>query len=321
MKKSRALLSIFLVIWMIVLLSVASYAWIQRNWTATIHHDKIAISTAGSLVMQLTPEKSAENLKWIDMGEDIPGFTFKQVSSYNGKDFFYGDFVKTPTFKKDISRSRYLETTFYLKYQSTTTDQDHGKYVFIHPDTWINTFDEDKYGPAASKAIRIAIIVDSDDPNTEKTIILSRLGDEKRKDYSTTDILNKDVYMATPNAEGQYIYENYDPNVAVNTPNTDASAVRNTYGLHYLDGGRRNAADLSAYDAYNFTPDPSLTITRIAHGEIKQITVRIWLEGGDEQYCTGEISEKEVEMLLKFDSIDDPKTNNNVNGGNSSVIE
>ncbi len=290
MKKSKALLSIFLVVWMIVLLCVASFAWIQRSWSPSLYHDNISITTAGSLVMQLASDNTT--FTTLNMAEQLPGFSFRQVSSSNAVDFFAANFTADSPYYYP-STDRYMDFTFYLKMQSSDGGQEPARSVFIHPKSWISTIEGNDSGtPCASKAIRIAIT----DADTQQLIaIIGRNGDTMYADYGYNDT----TFAAKPDANGKDVFSNYQTREF----NPISSIKTGYYGLHYYNGGRTEFdPNAKPQDTYDFELDTSRDLFEIQAGQTKAINIKIWLEGGDENNCRDSISSDKLNILLQFDA-------------------
>ncbi len=313
MKKSRAILSIFLVIWMIVLLSVASYSWVARNWTPSLTHNKIAITTSGSLMMEI--DSSLYNSVDLSDGYYEEGFNFSQVSTCNGTKFFAANFAsENPYYTElaDTDTGRYINFDFVLRTQASAGGTDDGKYVFIHPDTWISDkYDDASYTgsePSArpAKAIRIAITV-KDSMGNYVTTILSRSSSQQFVNGQLVDLNSTVVDAAASDANRKPIYTDYTGTAGQNyTINTESHEKQTAQGLHYYHGGRTSYdgnADNDRTNDYDFTLDTSRVLFTIDPGESKEVNVKIWLEGGDSN-CTDAISKEVVGVILKFDAVD-----------------
>ena len=302
MKKRNIFMGILSLSWLLVLLVVTSYAWISRTWTPSITEDKISISTAGALVISLVSDQeynqapnkyNTVNLNTL-LGDDkfVDTFSFKQVSSVDGKTFHTVDFSpmltgKSPKYTNENVRERYIDVTFYLQIQeSEDTSLRYSKYIFIHPDSQITDI---KSGSNASKAIRIALSINDAEP-----IILCNAG-------STT--ATKSTNAAGINANGKTLYKTTSSGAIENDQNgkpilnPDAVGTALAKDLHYFNGGRTSGTD------YNFTVNPQLMLCEVGSGSTTKINLKIWLEGGDD-YCVESIAGEAIKLVLKFDSMD-----------------
>ena len=122
------------------MLGVTSYSWISRTWTPSITEDKISISTTGALVISLVSddEYNANSAKYNTvnlntlLGDDtfVDNFSFKQVSSVDGKTFHTVDFSplligKSPVFTNENVKERLDETEKKLnEYMESISDTD-----------------------------------------------------------------------------------------------------------------------------------------------------------------------------------------------------
>lgn len=302
MRKKNIYIISLSIIWILVMLGVTSYSWISRTWTPSITEDQISISTTGALVISLVSddEYNANSAKYNTvnlntlLGDDtfVDNFSFKQVSSVDGKTFHTVDFSpllvgKSPVFTNENVKERYIDITFYLQIQeSGDSSLQYSKYIFIHPDTQISDVNS---GSNASKAIRIALTINDGDP-----IILCNAG-------SRTTI--KSTQAAYTDANGKTVYKVDSNGAAVNDNNgkpiynTDAVGTVTARDLHYYNGGRTSGT------GYNFTVNPELMLVEVGSGSTTKINVKVWLEGGDEN-CVEQIAGEAIKLVLKFDSID-----------------
>lgn len=294
MKKTKKLLPILSAAWIIILLIVFSYSWVARNWTPSLSEDQISIASTGALLIGLSDDSTYNSVS-LNQIVGVDSFTFKQVSSVDGKTFHTVNFVpalqnKPPVFTDDDVKGRYIDVNFYLKSQvSNDNALNKSKYVFIHPDTEIV---DTETGQEISKAIRMAITIDG--VNNNNPFILGRTDDGINTiDYTT--------WAAKSDAQDKPLYVDYPTNLAYNP---DATALQTVYSLHYFNGGRTTYDnDDNPEDDYDFTIDTSRVLLTIAPGEIRQVNLRIWLEGGDE-HCIDGIAGKSFSIVLKFDSVE-----------------
>ena len=96
MPKFRRGLSIFLIIWLCVMLITFTYTWVSRNKTPSIKSDDIDIASAGALIIRILPD-TAPVYDEVSLNDvvGLDSFTFKQVSSQDGVNFFWKDFTPT----------------------------------------------------------------------------------------------------------------------------------------------------------------------------------------------------------------------------------
>jgi hypothetical protein len=229
------------------------------------------------------------------------------VSSQDGINFFWKDFSPTvngvdpAVFYKiiagDTHKKDYIDTRFCLKLDDSLET---AKYIFIHPETLINYVTDGMGGPDVSKAIRISLTYDKDvitDAGTQtvtETVILANLEDNDSVVNALNDVKVNDQYKAVmSDADGK-----------TDLADSGALGYQVVYGLHYFDCGRTtfNMDDPFNESNYNFRRDPDKALFTLNPGEQKWVTMRIWLEGQDEN-CVKEIAGEKFNLVLKFDSV------------------
>ena len=306
MPKLRRILSIFLVLWLCVMLVTYTYTWVSRNWTPSIKGDNINIASSGALVISILGDDSAVHTE-VSLN-DVVGlevdhsFTFKQVSSQDGVNFFWKDFSPTITgdpalfFKinaNDTHKKDYIDTKFCLKLDDSLKTP---KYIFIHPETVINYIKENATDPDLDRAIRISLTYDKEISNqtVSQTVILADLENNEAV-YNAHEGEPREEYKAvSSDADGKDDSEG-----------SGALGYQTVYGLQYFDCGR-DFYDPDADEGfgelnYNFERDASKALFVLKPGEQKWVTMRIWLEGQDAN-CVKEIAGEVFDLVLKFDS-------------------
>ena len=309
MPKLKKALSVFLAIWLCVMLVTFTYTWVSRNWTPSIKSDDISVASSGALLISVLGDESAVYTE-VSLN-DVVGlavdnsFVFRQVSSQDGKTFFWKDFSPTVTgdnpavFYKvganDLRKDDYIDTKFCLTLDDSLTQS---KYIFIHPETVINYLNDTIDGPHLNKAIRISLTFDKeiDTPTgvqtVTETIILADLDDNESVINALDDTKVDNLYKAVMNdADGK------DEN------NATALGYQTVYGLQYFNCGRTYFDMDNPFNAdnYSFTRDESKALFKLNPGEQKWIDMRIWLEGQDEN-CVKQIAGEKFNLVLKFDS-------------------
>lgn len=308
MPKVRRTISIVLAVWLCVMLVTFTYTWVSRNWTPSIKSDDINIASSGALVISVLSDTSAVHTE-VSLN-DVVGlevdnsFTFKQVSSQNGINFFWKDFSPTVNGNQpavfheitgtDLHKKDYIDTRFCLKLDDSLTQS---KYIFIHPETTITYDKGDNPGPDLNKAIRISlnynkdIVTDAGIKTVNETVILADLDDDDSV-INTGNEQNMSYMAVLKDADGKTDEEN-----------SGALGYQVVYGLDYFNCGRPyfNEADPFNESNYNFVRDESRALFKLNPGEQKWVDLRIWLEGQDEN-CIKEIAGKKFNLVLKFDS-------------------
>jgi hypothetical protein len=310
MPKFRRALSAVLAVWLCVMLIAFTYTWVSRNWTPSIKSDDINIASSGALVISILSDTSAVHTE-VSLN-DVVGlevdnsFTFKQVSSQDGVNFFWKDFSPTVTgedpavFYKitsaDTHKKDYIDTRFCLKLDDSLKTS---KYIYIHPETIINYVKDNINDPDLNKAIRISLTYDkeidtgSSIQTVEETVILADLDDNEGVINSGADSTGNDLYKAVL----------HDADGTTDEADSVALGYQLVYGLQYFNCGRTsfNKDDPFNESNYNFKRDASRALFTLNPGEQKWVTIRIWLEGQDEN-CVKEIAGEKFNMVLKFDS-------------------
>ena len=310
MPKLRRALSAFLALWLCVMLIAFTYTWVSRNWTPSIKSDDINIASSGALVISILSDTSAVHTE-VSLN-DVVGlevsnaFTFKQVSSQDGVNFFWKDFSPTVSgdfpalFHKiddsDIHKKDYIDTRFCLKLDDGLTES---KYIFIHPETVINYIKDHADDPDVAKAIRISltfdvdVVTDSGTQTVTKTVILGNLADNDDVVNSNDDPQTNELYMAVlSDADGK-----------TDAAGSGALGYQVVHGLDYFDCGRitYDKDHPFAESNYTFKRDASKALFTLKPGELKWVDMRIWLEGQDEN-CVEAIAGEKFNLVLKFDS-------------------
>ena len=310
MPKLRRVLSAFLAVWLCVMLIAFTYTWVSRNWTPSITSDDINIASSGALVISILSDTSAVHTE-VSLNDVVGlevnnGFTFKQVSSQDGVNFFWKDFSPTVTgedpalFYKvtnnDIHKKDYIDTRFCLKLDDSLETS---TYIFIHPETVINYINENVDAPDLDKAIRISltfdkeIVTESGTQTVTETVILGNLEDNSGVINAQSGTEFNDLYMAVlSDADGK-----------TDEPDSGALGHQVVYGLQYFNCGRTsfNMDDPFDESNYNFKRDASKALFTLNPGELKWVEMRIWLEGQDEN-CVEAIAGEKFNLVLKFDS-------------------
>lgn len=311
MPKLRRVLSAFLAIWLCVMLVAFTYTWVSRNWTPSIKSDDINIASAGALVISILSDTSAvhEEVSLNDVvGLEVDSsFTFRQVSSQDGVNFFWKDFSPTVTedpavFYKidsgDTHKKDYIDTRFCLKLDDSLTTS---KYIFIHPETVINYLKTNDSDPDLNKAIRISLtyekksVTESGTTQTvTETVILADLDDNEGVINAREDSTVNDLYQAVKS----------DADGKTDEADSGALGAQTVYGLQYFNCGRTSFNESDPFDEsnYNFKRDASKALFVLEPGEQIWVTMRIWLEGQDVN-CVKEIAGEKFNLVLKFDSV------------------
>ena len=307
MPKLRKGLSAMLAVWLCVMLVMFTYTWVSRNWTPSIKSDEINIASSGALVISILGDDSHTEVSLNDIVGISDSFTFRQVSSQDGVNFFWKDFSPTigdseadAIFHKistnDIHTKDYIDARFCLKLDDSL---EKSKYIFIHPETMINYIKDSVGGKDLNRAIRISltydkeVVTESGVQKMTETVILADLQDNDSVINARGDESGNIYYRAVLN----------DADGKTDAEDSGALGYQTVYGLDYFNCGRTSfdMEDPSNDSNYTFKRDESRALFTLHPGEQKWVNIRIWLEGQDEN-CVKEIAGEKFNMVLKFDS-------------------
>lgn len=280
MKKGKKITLLFSMFWTLILLVSVTYSWISRSWTPKLDYPRIAIATTGALIITFEDDSVYNE---VDLNEltQIEEFALKQVSSPNGREFVSADF--SPILEKgvpvydDKTDKKYIKTEFWLKtqYESNEDLGNRSKEVFLSSDSYIKYDASDDDVARVDLAIRVSIEIQNG-----PTYILCT-GSDNDPDKLDGTYTKK---AASLEAVGENIFENY-PDTTLKEGTYESIVV---YDLNYFNG------ELDDYGNKK-------NLLTIDSSSGKKVTVRIWLEGCDEN-CVNEIAGEKLSICLKFDS-------------------
>lgn len=304
---------------LLFLLSYATYSWLKRDWKPKIHQENVKI-VAGSSLTFIFQEDEIDDIPINDL-LGMNEFTFKSVSNSTGKSehFFnlnYGtqgeiyDTFNHLGFEDivsdyDIYENRYtalgrscgyVELTF--KIASATEGEVKDKNIYLAGSS-INGVDEanNESNAKAAKAIRISITVHATETESEIHYVFAKGANGE---------------ATTANHKGiTYEYIDGYGYVADNAPRYDRSGVNPELNTEIKIPGRSESISLmktSTIKTFKCFEDEPLFILK--KGTQRSVTVRIWLEGEDEN-CTNDIADSALDVLLQFSATDATNTNTN----------
>lgn len=271
----RVFFRILAALQIIVLIAMGSFAWFADSSSPSIEENEIRVTSAEGLFIKLDPDSEARTT--INLNQIVShfgDFELKQVSSADASEFFTIDFGQglsqsNPEFVKltygSGTSAEMLENGF-IYYDFYLQTEDFGKHVYLHNDTFFT-------GPAED-AIRISITYYDEVENATTYIFGTSRENGITHPFTTEAVI----------AEGTFIFNDVDPALIGN---------QIVYTFDQFDGGRT----LSDSDPL----DESKTLFSIPENEVARISVKIWLEGGDEA-CDNSISSSLLDMRLKFGS-------------------
>ena len=293
---------------LVFLLSYATYAWMKRDWTPSIHQENVNI-VAGSSLTFIFQDEEIDDIP-VNTLLNMPEFTFKSVSNATGNSntFFnlnYGpqgeifdkfnhldeidiipEFDQYDNKYTSLARSAgYIEIKFFIK--SATEGEAYDKKIYLDKDSYIRgTADENEAQSAlnekAAEAIRVSITVHENDTESERTVI-----------YTKSTNIHRGITDKYIEGEGY---------AADNAPryNRDTGKEETTITNKYLAEPIPLIKESPAKTFDEFEAEELFILKR---GEQRAVTVRIWLEGVDAN-CEDEIAGSALDLLLQFTAKD-----------------
>ena len=298
---------------LIFLLSYATYAWMKRDWTPTVHQENVKI-VAGSSLTFIYGEDEINDIA-VNTLLDMENFVFKSVSNCSGQsdDFFALDYSTQgqyyDTFKKisvsDLSAEQqvlttkytelgkkygYVELTFHIA--SATEGEVYDKEIYLDG-SYINgvVVDGDNattnLNAKAAKAVRISVTIHGNDTVADNTVIFAKEAN------SHTGITNQHVDGYGYVAHGASRYDR-----TVTPPKLADEVVFEVNAASQTEKLKVTTTGIKTFD--DFSTDPLFVLEK---GTKRAVTVRIWLEGEDEN-CEDEIAGSALDLLMKFSAKD-----------------
>jgi len=300
-----------------------SYSWIKREWTPHFEAQNMTVETSGSLAIQFEGiQGGAVITDSVDLNEtlDLEDFKLHQVSNLTGlsDDFFnidstlghgYETFnhlqkLQNETYATFAKQHGYIEGRFLITCKAKTGNEESAfkKFVFFDPDesyiepvTTSGEYD-------VSEAIRVSLTIEGTDyggggsagsdinylfrkTKMNGTTFKAHVGALNTKDDDGGYVINGlDLYLR--NAAGD---------IAGLNPVCFAQN-NNVYTFEDFNGGSKDAQG-------NLQFDSSRALFSMASIEQRWVTLRIWLEGYDEN-CVDEVAGKMLNFKLTFKSWD-----------------
>lgn len=317
----RIIRPIALALVLVFLLSYATYSWMRRDWTPTIHQENVKIM-AGSSLTFVYGEDQIDDIAVNEL-LDMPEFVFKSVSNSSGEseDFFTlnystkGSFYDTFNHIEDGDLTQealalydnkytaygrqfgYIELKFHIASENEAEIYDKEIYLdgsYIKGVIDENSQDVTDLNNRAANAIRISVTVhgtgeDGDPQKDDVTYIYAKALDDDADKTKRTHTAITDEYI---NGYGYAASEapRYDTSVQ---PPKKTEVIQNKYlpaeGVSLL-----KHKEIKTFDALS---DEYLFI--LEQGKTRALTVRIWLEGED-PHCEDAIAGSALDLLLKF---------------------
>lgn len=275
-------IQIFFVLQLIFFLGYATFSWITNRGSAELIADNISVSASEGLLIVLpdgTMPKVVNINQLIENSQS--NYNLSQVSSASGIDFFKPD----PYYYDETGeRFKFVKAAAkadYIDLYFYLRTEDAAKYIYF--DTNNNEAINKPYTRLegiASNAIRVGLVVN----DTESLIF----GDQ-------AESLDKPITNPTMPVVSEG-YSDDIPDIIGKPTNTIRQTV---YTFNDFNNAAKQLMAMSAYQQ-------------------KKITLRIWLEGGDNE-CTNEITGSDFSLGIKFASDNvkvDEKPNLTIDGTN-----
>ena len=299
----RIIRPIALCLALVFLLSCATYAWMKRDWHATIKQSNVQIVAGASLTFYFGDENLEEATvnDLLGMNE----FVFKSVSNFSGysEDFFalnYLGGLNNDTLKKlrleDLTQAEknssldpytvlgkkygYIDFTF-----TVGSDDQNTKDIYFDSSSKIDPSTSAEDDRQAVKAIRMSLSVYDGDVEEAHYLFL-RQDLREANEAGHKGINNEKVAGYGYLADNERLYDDSGNRVVTIPHPNQAEGI-------FLVKTHSDTKDFTTW-ATNQT-----TLFTLAKGEQKTLKLRIWLEGEDDN-CVDSIAGSELDILLKF---------------------
>lgn len=317
----RILRPIALALVLVFLLSYATYAWLKRDWTPTIHQENVKI-VAGSSLTFVYGEDQIDDIA-VNTLLNMPEFVFKSVSNFSGEsdDFFTlnystrGEFYDTfnSIDEKDLTAAElglyenkytaygrhfgYIELKFHIA--SDSENEVYDKEIYLDG-SYVRgvSVEGDETATAlnnkAANAVRISVTVhgtgiEGDEDQYDRTVIYA-------KSLPDADNQNMRVHQGINNRhDSGYGYA--ADGVARFDTSVQPPKATTIIKKDHLPAEGINLALTQEIKTFDALADEYLFV--LGQDEQRAITVRIWLEGEDPD-CQAEIAGSALDLYLKF---------------------
>lgn len=288
---------------LVFLLSYATFAWLKRDFTPTLTQENVKIVAGSSLTFVYVDKEEGYEIQQnsVNMLLGINDFEFQSVSNSTGRsnDFFgltYGsskmfdvynhldpqeDSNKSFVNAYDNPYTALGRTNGYIEMKfKVSTDIKDPVGIYLHKDSKIEGSTKDKNGVAfpekqlahniqAANAMRVSVTVHGKVDSYEYS------SDDMEYIFARQETLHKGIINDYTDGDG------YDADKQLQINEKDW--ISNGISAVALDGATK--------DTFLFVLSPD--------DAAKDVTVRIWLEGTDED-CQDAISDAELDIMLKF---------------------
>ena len=292
---------------MIVLFTYVSFSWMRREWTPTIEQNGITIATSGSLVFQLDDNSGPSDGKTINEILGVQDFALIPVSNLTGETdhFFKLDANSGPGKESYMHldksspeygdkpqvmgiKNGYLEFRFQLY---APDGADTIRYIYLH-ETKVETAYSTSGNVDVASCLRVSVTAE----HSGQTWL-----------FMPTNGVHTGVTTKTVNgnyvANGVKYYQTYNDVEETGTKTESVIVDGTEYPIEETN------VNVYQFDDFNGRKEDGSYDTNKILFPMKSgddsarvwITVRIWIEGTDEN-CTDSISDGQINLLLKFGS-------------------
>ncbi len=318
----------------IVTLFSFSFSWIKRDWSPTVEQEGITI-TATSALSIILGGNPADVIKLQDV-LGVESINLRQVSNATGEsnDFFYlesdgriqnsvihrvtRDETNSNDNKYSLEHHGYVEFKFMITGKSASDSLD----VYLSKTSYLKAPTFTVNAEEAKKTVEAAIAKDGKYEAGDDTITKDDINKNTTSDNYVAWV--KAAYNARYNkllnairisittsaikddgAEDTSVYKTIGLIGGTGATHTglNPDVVKNGDKL-YIDGNP-NAAFIANYGKFQnfetFVQGAETPILTMKSSSIHYITIRVWLEGTDDN-CTEDIAGLKFDLLLQFDS-------------------
>ena len=269
----KLIINLVTVVEILVLLGIGSYAWFVDKSSPSISQNNFRVTSAEGLNIKLAADSASRTtINLNELFADFDLFELKQVSSADAINFFTIDFGAGLSYTDpryvQLLPDAYGEIDMveygYIQHTFYLQTEDFGKHVYFHKDTAITGI--------ANDAMRISLSYTID--SQEYNYIFGLEEENAVVGYTTEAVI----------AEGEFDYA---------SPDSSLLADQLVYTFDSKNGGRGTDDDNPI--------DLTKTLFTIPANSVLPITIKIWLEGGDED-CDNSLADTALDVNIKFGS-------------------
>ncbi len=300
MKKNKVLLVVLTIVSLTIALVSVSYAWIARRFKPVIEEDNMRIqaSSALQIVYDSNSQTQSASLKTF-LPTLTDRFEFKQVSSYNGINFFGFDtsgdrpkVVGIPTAQSPTNDDYLNSGIIHFSFRLAPRDNLGSGHLYVllaHNECGFSTSNDHTPTTEVTYQTAFRCSISYTISNVTTTIIFCN---------DTTKIFYQDI--ASPialdnDAVNEYI-DDISSDGKLEFENDDTNFYSSPTVVNFNSKSKSDATDtLTSTDKAN-------ALCVLTSNQAVQFTVNIWLEGCDPNTVTS-INSNYIDFLLKFDAL------------------